>query len=91
MVQLTLVTVYYLEMLSPRDLRASARAPEGVEIRQAEVVSPELNRFLYTAVGGNWYWRERLPWDYQRWQQKLAPPNYATWIAYLRGTPAGYF
>lgn len=91
MAELTLVTVYYLEMLSPRDLRASTRTPDGVEIRQAQVPSPELNRYLYTAVGGNWYWRERLTWDYARWQSKISVPTYETWVAYQRGTPAGYF
>lgn len=91
MAELTLVTVYYLEMLTPRNLKPSKRAPADIDIRQSETPSPEFNRFLYTAVGGNWYWRERLTWDYSRWQAKLAPDTYETWVAYQRGTPAGYF
>lgn len=85
------VTVYYLEMLSPRNLKASTRAPENVEIHQAQIPSPEFSRFLYTAVGGNWYWRERLVWSYANWMDVLARDNYETWVAYDEGTPAGYY
>lgn len=91
MVQARQVTVYYLEMLTPDALRASARAAQNVEIRQAQVPSPEFSRFLYTAVGGNWYWRERLIWNYNNWLDVIARDNYETWVAYEHDTPAGYF
>jgi GNAT superfamily N-acetyltransferase len=91
MVQHTQVTVYYLEALSPRALKPSTRTPEGVEIHQAEIPSPELNRYLYAAVGGQWYWRERLAWSYARWMELLDRDTYETWVAYERRTPAGYF
>ncbi len=26
---------------------------------------PELNRFFYKAIGGDWYWIDRLPWTYE--------------------------
>jgi len=94
MAELTKVTIYYLEMLSPQSLVPSQRASSDahpVEIRQAEVPSPELNRFLYTAVGGKWYWRERLSWSYARWMEVLDSDRHETWIAYSRGTPAGYY
>lgn len=85
------VTVFHLEMLDPTELRPSWREPPGLQIVEARVPSPELNRFLYTAVGGDWYWRDRLAWDYGRWVQALAQPGYETWVAYVYGTPAGYF
>jgi ribosomal protein S18 acetylase RimI-like enzyme len=81
---------YYLDMPDPRSLRpALARTP--VEIRQAEVPCPDLNRFLYTAVGGDWYWIDRLPWTYRQWLDYLSRPGHETWVAYVSGTPAGYF
>ncbi len=89
LVPLTDVTTWYLEMLSPDQLRAAPR-PDCVELVQAEVPSPELNRFLYTAVGAGWYWIERLGWDYARWLAWLDRPEVETWMLLVRGTPAGY-
>jgi hypothetical protein len=57
----------YLEMTDPAELRPSRSAPAGAELRRAEVPCPELNRFLYTAVGGDWFWVDRLPWTYEQW------------------------
>ncbi len=83
------VTTWYLEMLSPRDLRAVEQPPCTTLVR-AEIASPELNRFLYTAVGGQWYWIDRLAWDYARWLSWLQRPEVETWVLYRLGTPAGY-
>lgn len=87
----TAVTVHHLEMLNAAALRPSLAEPAGLSIMQALIPLPEFNRFLYTAVGGDWHWRERLPWDYARWSQVLNRPGYETWVAYAYGTPAGYF
>ncbi len=86
----TRTTIYYLEMTSPADLRP-ARRDVGLDVRQARVPCPELNRFLYTAVGGDWYWLERLSWTYDRWMQYLDRPGQQTWVGFAAGTPAGYF
>ncbi|MGW2743120.1 GNAT family N-acetyltransferase [Streptomyces sp. NPDC001450] len=84
------VTTWSLEQTSPADLLPAA-APEGdVRIVRAEVPSPEFSRFLYTAVGGDIHWTDRLVWDYARWQEQLDRPGAETWVAYDRGTPAGY-
>jgi GNAT superfamily N-acetyltransferase len=82
------ITTWYLEQTAAADLRPGRRAP--VVVTRAEEVSPELNRFLYTAVGGDWHWRDRLGWPWQRWYDWLSRPGVETWVAYLRGTPAGY-
>lgn len=85
------VTIHYLEMTDPSDLRPSKSRPPDLEIRRAEIPSPELNRFLYTAVGGGWYWIDRLGWSFDRWVEWLSRPEVETWVASMRGTPAGYF
>lgn len=85
------VTIYYLEMTDPHDLRPKRIEHDGLEIRQAEIPSPELNRLLYTAVGGDWYWIDRLDWTYQQWLEWVDRPELETWVAYVSGTPAGYF
>jgi GNAT superfamily N-acetyltransferase len=87
---LTRITTCYLEMTHPSALRP-ARVPDSeIEVRRAEVASPELNRFLYTAVGGDWYWTDRLVWTYAQWLEYLERPELETWLAWDRGTPAGY-
>ena len=88
---LTAVMTYYLEMTSPADLRPAVRRPVELAIVQAQVPSPPLNRYLYTAVGGDWHWVDRLSWRYEEWVAWLDRPELETWVAYYRGTPAGYF
>jgi GNAT superfamily N-acetyltransferase len=85
------VTTYHLEMTDPHDLRPKRVEHDALEIRQAKVPSPELNRFLYTAVGGDWHWIDRLNWTYHQWLEWVDRPELETWVAYLSGTPAGYF
>jgi GNAT superfamily N-acetyltransferase len=84
------VTRWYLEMSGPEQL-APAPAPDPeLEVRRVEIPSPELSRFLYTAVGGDWFWVDRLGWDYARWRTHLDRPGVETWVGWVRGTPAGY-
>jgi GNAT superfamily N-acetyltransferase len=83
------ITTTYLELTTATALIA---APESnLTIQEATIPCPELNRFLYTAVGGSWYWLDRLAWSYEKWQQHLSQPQVRTWVAYVGGNPAGYF
>jgi GNAT superfamily N-acetyltransferase len=82
------ITTWYLEQTTSDELLPARPAP--ITVTRAELVCPELNRFLYTAVGGDWHWTDRLSWTWQRWHDWLSRPRVETWIAYLRGTPAGY-
>ncbi|MFE9810247.1 GNAT family N-acetyltransferase [Streptomyces sp. NPDC005227] len=84
------VTTWSLEQTAPTDL-LPAIAPDGdVRIVRAEVPSPEFSRFLYASVGGDIRWTDRLSWTYAQWQEVLDKPGAETWVAYDRGTPAGY-
>jgi ribosomal protein S18 acetylase RimI-like enzyme len=87
----SLVTTFYLEMTDAAQLRRPRHAVAGFEVRRITVACPELNRFFYTAVGGDWYWIDRLPWSYDQWLAIIGRPGYETWVAYSEGTPAGYF
>ncbi|QXE34124.1 GNAT family N-acetyltransferase [Streptomyces sp. GMY02] len=84
------VTTWSLEQTSPADLRPAAEPPGEVRIVRAEVPSPEFSRFLYTAVGGDVHWTDRLPLSYTQWYELLSRPGTETWVAYERGTPAGF-
>ncbi|GII54867.1 N-acetyltransferase [Planotetraspora thailandica] len=84
------VTTWYLEQTAPADVRPG-RAPDSpVDVVRAEHPSPEFGRFLYTAVGGDWQWTDRLPWTWREWMDWLSRPGVEVWVAWLRGTPAGY-
>ena len=87
----TLVRTTHLEMRSPESLQPARQFPAEVLLVRAGVASPELNRYLYTAVGGDWYWLDRLPWDWARWRAWVDRPELETWVAHYQGTPAGYF
>lgn len=85
------VVTYHLEMTDRSELRPAKSRPADVLLMQAKIPCPELNRFLYTAVGGDWYWINRLNWTYSQWRAYLDRPELETWVAYVSGTPAGYF
>ncbi|MBX6382128.1 MAG: GNAT family N-acetyltransferase [Microbispora sp.] len=84
------VTTWYLEQTSPADLRPGRTPSLPAQVVRAEVPSPEFSRFLYTAVGGDWHWTNRLPWTWKQWKDWLDRPGVETWVAWVRGTPAGY-
>lgn len=85
------VTTWYLEQRDPALLKPSRLPESPPRIERAVVPSPALNRYLYTHVGGDWHWRDRLPWTYERWMQWLDRPEVQTWVMTVQGTPAGYF
>jgi GNAT superfamily N-acetyltransferase len=84
-----LVTITYLQQTGPDDLKP-AKVPDDVQIVQAEEPSPELHRFFYTSVGGDWHWSGRLGWTWHQWQAWVARTGVELWAAWVRGTPAGY-
>jgi ribosomal protein S18 acetylase RimI-like enzyme len=84
------VITWYLEMTGPGQLRPAQPPRVPVTIFQAEIPSPAFSRFLYTAVGGDWHWTDRLPWSPEQWSAWLDRDELETWVAYVRGTPAGY-
>jgi GNAT superfamily N-acetyltransferase len=87
------VTTWSLEQTSPADLTPLSRAaaePPGVRTVRAEVPSPEFSRFLYTAVGGDVTWTDRLDWSHREWLAFLGRPGVETWVTWDRGTPAGF-
>jgi GNAT superfamily N-acetyltransferase len=84
-------TIYYLEITSLAELRPARLATVQYELRRAEIPCPELSRFFYTAIGGDWRWVDSLGRDYAQWLAYVTRPGYEMWIAYVGGTPAAYF
>ncbi len=88
---MTRVKTTHLELRSPAALKPSTGVPMDLILIKAGKPSPELSRFLYTAVGGDYYWNDRLGWTWSEWMAWLSRPEVETWVAYQSGTPAGYF
>jgi GNAT superfamily N-acetyltransferase len=84
------VTTTSLEMTARAELRLAATDVRPYQLVRVEIPCPELNRCLYAAVGARYCWYSRLGWDYARWLAYLQGPV-ETWVAYVAGTPAGYF
>jgi GNAT superfamily N-acetyltransferase len=85
------IVTYYLEMTHPTQLVPARKPHPAFSLVQVEIPCPPLNRFLYTTVGGDWYWLDRLGWPYAQWQRYLEQEEVETWMAAVSGTPAGYF
>ena len=77
-------------MTDPAQLAPAPESDPFLEVRRAELPSPDLSRAMYAGVGSEWYWTDRLGWSWARWQEHLARAEVETWVAWLRGTPVGY-
>ena len=84
------VTTFFLEMRAPAELRP-ARRQDALDVRECEIPQFEVNRFLYRFVGAAWEWTDKLSWRDEQWRAWAEDPRLRTWIAYNRGSPAGYF
>jgi GNAT superfamily N-acetyltransferase len=85
------VTTWYLEMTARSDLRPKRSSRSDLGLARVALPMPELNRFFYTAVGGAWYWIDRLGWTWSEWLSYLDRPELETWVLSVAGVPAGYF
>ncbi|HZT43773.1 MAG TPA: GNAT family N-acetyltransferase [Chthonomonadaceae bacterium] len=88
--RLTVVT-HHLEMTSPSELRPSPRPHPDLRIEQVRIPCPDFNRFLYTVVGKDWHWTDRLVWTDAQWESYVRRPEVQTWVGYVQGAPAGYY
>ncbi len=91
MTSTTDVRITHLQMTDRHQIRPGSPARTHYQLIRCEVPTPGLNRFLYATVGAQWKWRDRLTWSHTRWQEYLAQESIQTWVAYVRGSPAGYF
>ena len=81
----------YLEMTDPSDLDG-APAPAGdVTIAPVENCPPALWRRLYTEVGREYHWVDRLSWTDDEIARYLGDPALELWVLRVAGEIAGYF
>ncbi|MEM7231127.1 MAG: GNAT family N-acetyltransferase [Planctomycetota bacterium] len=84
-------TTYELEMRSREELAEASCSLSDVDVRRVDLAFPELNWFLHQIIGGDYRWGGRDSWKRSEWSAYAARPELETWVAYVQGTPAGYF
>jgi GNAT superfamily N-acetyltransferase len=85
------VTVRYLELTRPDELRPKRLPGSDVAVAKVDPPIPELNRFFYCAIGGGHKWLDRRQWTLREWTAYTDRSEIATWILTTQGVPAGYF
>lgn len=81
----------YLEMTDPSELER-APAPSGeVAVERIENCPPALWRRLYTEVGREYHWVDRLAWTDDEITGYLSDTALELWLLRVAGEIAGYF
>ena len=84
-------TTYTLEMCHPDELTPRHAVRADLTISRMEIPCPEFSKFLHTVIGYDYRWGGRTEWDEDTWRSYVSRPGLETWVAYVSGTPAGYF
>lgn len=82
---------YLLAMSDPSEFHPKRPAHPELEVRRVEIPCPEFNWYLDQVVGAAYRWGGRQDWDRRRWKQYVDRPELETWVAYLKGTPVGFY
>jgi GNAT superfamily N-acetyltransferase len=85
------VTTWYLEMRSRQAIRPKRVSDARLRILEATTPQLEFNRFLYHAVGRDWSWNDKREWTDDQWKDYVGSAGLRTFVAYVDGSPAGYF
>ena len=85
----TLVTTY-LEMTSAGQFRSDYIDHPNLEIGVLERLDVAYYRFLYSEVGREWRWRDRLIMSEDELRQAISQPGVSIHVLYFEGAPAGY-
>jgi GNAT superfamily N-acetyltransferase len=82
------VDVTYLQMLTPAP--ALLTAPKGVCVVRAVKPTMSFYRYLYAAVGRQWFWFERRRLNDNELAGVIHDEQVAVNVLYVDGVPAGY-
>ena len=83
-------TTYSLELCDRSAFHPRYAERSDLEIKQARIPYPPLNRFFHTLIGRDYRWGGREGWGETEWRVYVERPELETWVAYLSGTPVGY-
>jgi GNAT superfamily N-acetyltransferase len=81
----------YLELTRAEDLRRAAAPSDQISVHQVDDCAPSFWRRLYSDVGSQYHWVDRLVWTDDDIRTYLADPAVSLWILSVDGGVAGYF
>jgi len=81
----------FLQMTDAADLDAAGAPSPDVVVERVAACPPALWRRLYTEVGREYHWVDRLDWTDDDITRYLADPALELWILRAAGETAGYF
>lgn len=81
----------YLQMVSPDQLKAALFADNRLRVEQVIDCPPSFFRYLYSEVGRNYHWVDRLGWTNEQIRAYISQPSITLWVLYCAGAPGGYF
>ncbi|MDD3815039.1 MAG: GNAT family N-acetyltransferase [Desulfocapsaceae bacterium] len=85
------IIISYLELKYGQNVQGTSTDIKGLRIEQLSIPCPAFNYFMYRAIGGEWFWVDKLNWSEKDWQTYVQQDNLQTWGAWLHGAPCGYF
>jgi ribosomal protein S18 acetylase RimI-like enzyme len=78
-------------MTEPSALDAAPAPSSDAVVERVEQAPPTLWRFLYTEVGREYHWLDRLAWTDDDIRRYLDDPALELWVLRVAGETAGYF
>ena len=81
----------FLQMTDPADLDAADAPSSDARAERLDDCPPSLWRRLYTDVGRDYHWVDRLGWTDEEIASYLADPALELWLLRVKQDPAGYF
>lgn len=81
----------YLEMRAPDALRPGRVDDPALRLEQVRNCPASFWRYLYSEVGREYRWIDRLPWTDAQIREYLSDPAVTLWVLSIEGAPAGYF
>ena len=81
----------YLQMVAPDELKAALFADNRLRVEQVIECPPSFFRYLYSEVGRNYHWVDRLGWTNEQIRAYISQPSVTLWVLYCAGAPGGYF
>lgn len=85
----TLIT-HYLEMTDPAQFQPAFIDNPEIDIRAMQNADARFYRFMYTEVGYEWRWRDRLLISLDELRAAISQPGVSIYIMYAYGVPIGY-
>ena len=81
----------YLELRDRAAFRPARLDDGAIRVERVDNCPPSFWRFLYTEVGRQYRWIDRLPWSDDQIRAYLSDPAVSLWLMTVAGAPAGYF